>query len=78
MNDNLYEKSIQNALRLTAHSPKLIFHIMKSRNQRSVLLSVLLKDTPLAMKYLPSVWKGHDTAIKRLMLTKAKVALHWM
>ena len=23
-----------------AHSPKLIFHIMKSRNQRSVLLSV--------------------------------------
>ena len=36
------------------------------------------KDTPLAMKYLPSVWKGHDAAIKRLMLTKAKVALHWM
>ena len=32
----------------------------------------------LAMKYLPSVWKGHDAAIKRLMLTKAKVALHWM
>ena len=26
--------------RSTAHSPKLIFHIMKSRDQRSVLLSV--------------------------------------
>ena len=27
--------------RQTAHSPELIFHIMKSRDQRSVLLSVL-------------------------------------
>ena len=35
--------------RPTAHSPKLIFHIMKSRDQRSVLLSVVFCNEPYSI-----------------------------
>ena len=38
----------------TAHSPKLIFHILKSRDQISVLLSVM-KTTYILTKYYTSV-----------------------
>ena len=38
--------------RPTAHSPKLIFHIMKSRDQRSVLLSVVPSYTFYVANYM--------------------------